>query len=270
MESAGSNDSLQILKQLDIEAELISEWNCCGAPPAHYKPSFFNKGVMPLRNLGFAQKSGYDFIYSSCRVCVNQLNSALSLINSNSMFERQAAYSLEPFGASLLKISDGSTGAVHIGDIIISPDVLEKLKNKAVKNLNGHSILLYPGCGQYNNTDNFIGFLNEMGAKVNVFDQCCGGEKVQNATPVYSKRVDNINDINSFFELINKTADETGSDYILTMCSMCESNLKYGMDLTDREYFAPVVGLIEFSGYLLGFQDCGNTIGIIKPEEARV
>ncbi|MDA8304723.1 MAG: heterodisulfide reductase-related iron-sulfur binding cluster [Deltaproteobacteria bacterium] len=256
------NKNLQdIFKQLGIEAGLISEWNCCGAPPSHYKPSFFNKVVMPLRNLGISQQKGDNFLYSGCQVCVKQVNDALKIINSDSMFENQAEYSLKPFNANLKKITNGSTGAVHLIDIITSPDISKNLSNNAARNLKGHSILLYTGCYRDNQKINILtNILNSFGASVNLYEECCGGEKLQNTTPVQSKRVENANDIDAFFKLINQKADETNSDYIVAVCSMCEKNIKEGIDLSDLDVFAPIIGLIEFIGFLFGMDGCGDLI----------
>ena len=266
------NKNLKVIfEQLGIEVELISEWNCCGAPPSHYKPSFFNKVVMPLRNLGISQKIGGDFLYSGCRVCVKQVNDALKIINSNSMFENQAEYSLKPFNANLKKITNGSTGAVHLIDIIARPDISKNLLNNAARKLKGHSILLYTGCyrdGQ--KIDILTNILNSFGASVNLYEECCGGEKLQNTTPVHSKRVENADSISTFFKLINQKADETDSDYIVTVCSMCEKNIKDGVELSDLDVFAPVIGLIEFIGFLFGMDGCGDLIINDETKEGKV
>ncbi len=250
-----------IFKLLDIEVELVSEWNCCGAPPSYYKPSFFNKVVMPLRNLGISQQKGDYFLYSGCQVCVKQINDALKIVNSNSMFENQAEYSLKPFNANLKKITNGSTGAFHLIDIITDSDVNKNLLNNITRSLKGHSILLYTGCYYDNQKINILKeILNSLGADVNLYGECCGGEKLQNTTPVHSKRIENVNNIGAFFKLINQKADETNSDYIVAICSMCEKNIKDGIELSDLDVFAPIIGLTEYIGFLFGLQGCGDLI----------
>ncbi|MCL4542237.1 MAG: heterodisulfide reductase-related iron-sulfur binding cluster [Deltaproteobacteria bacterium] len=250
-----------IFKLLDVEVEPVLEWNCCGAPPACYKPSFFNRVVMPLRNLGISQQKGGDFLYSGCQVCVKQINGALKIVNSNSMFENQAEYSLKPFNANLKKIKSGSTGAFHLIDIITDPDVNKNLLNNATRSLKGHSILLYTGCYHDNRRVGILKeILNSLGADVNLYGECCGGEKLQNTTPVHSKRIENIDNVGMFFKLINQKADETGSDYIVAICSMCEKNIKDGIGLSDLDIFAPIAGLMEYIGFLFGFPGCGDLI----------
>jgi hypothetical protein len=104
-------------------------------PPSHYKPDFFNKAVMPLRNLGLCQNGGENFLYSGCSVCVNQINESVKLINSDSMFRKQADYSLMPFNAMLKESDPSKTGAIHIIDIIADAATEDKLlKNRSVKN----------------------------------------------------------------------------------------------------------------------------------------
>jgi heterodisulfide reductase subunit B len=261
VDSQNKRQSEEILERLGFEARSVLEWNCCAAPPSHYKPDFFNKVVMPLRNLGMSQQKGGNFLYSGCQVCVRQINEAVKIINSDSMFKNQADYSLEPFNANLKETKAGSTGAVHLLDIIADPDTERRLFNNASKNINGSSILLYTGC--YHNNENinrFKNILNLLGAEVNLFGECCGGEKIRNTTPVRSKRIENINAVDGFFKLINKKADEIGSDYILAICSMCEKNISDGIDLSDLNIFAPIIGLTEFIGFLFGMDGCGDLI----------
>ena len=253
--------SHEILERLGFNVSSVSEWNCCGAPPSQYKPDFFNKVVMPLRNLGISQQKGGNFLYSGCQVCVKHINEAVKIINSDSMFKNQADYSLNPFNASLKETKPGSTGSIHLLDIITDPDIENVILNNISKNINNDSILFYTGC--YPNKENinrFKNILHNLGAKVSLFNECCGGEKLRNATPVHSKRMENANIIDRFFKLINQKADETGSDYILSICSMCEKNINDGIDLSDLNIFAPVIGLNEFTGFLLGIKGCGDLI----------
>lgn len=258
---SGNKNSETVFKLLGIEVELISEWNCCGAPPACYKPSFFNNVVMPLRNLGIAQQKGEYFLYSGCRVCVGQINDALKIVNSNPMFKRQADYSLEPFNASLKKVADGSTGAYHLIDVITRPDIIKNLTDNIKGNVEGHSILLYTGCYEDGQKINVLkDILSSLGATVNLYGECCGGERLQSATPVHSERVKNTGAIDTFFKTVNKKADETGSDYIVAICSMCEKNIEAGIEISDIDAFAPMIGLIEYIGFLLGLPDCGSLI----------
>ncbi len=248
----------------------VSEWNCCGAPPSHYKPDFFNKAVMPLRNLGLCQNEGENFLYSGCNVCVNQINNSVKLINSDSMFKKQADYSLKPFNAQLKEYDSSKTGAIHIIDIITDASAKDKILKSIPSKIKNSSILLYTGC--YNNDgkiESLTKILNILGAKVNIFKDCCGGEKLQNMTPVHSKRIENANISEKFFKLINKKADETNSDYIVAVCSMCEKNIEDGMKLSDLEVFAPVIGLVEFIGFILGVEGCGEILnhilcGVVK------
>ena len=262
VDSQNKRQSEDVLEKLGFEAGLVSEWNCCGAPPSHYKPDFFNKVVMPLRNLGISQQKGGNFLYSGCQVCVKQINEAVKIINSDSMFKNQADYSLEPFNANLKEAKVGSTGAVHLLDIVTGPDAESRLLNNSLKNIiSGDSILLYTGCYSYSeNINRFKNILNLLGAEVSLYGECCGGEKLRNTTPVHSKRIENANAVDEFFKLINKKADEAGSDYILAICSMCEKNISEGIDLSDLDIFAPIIGLTEFIGFLFGLQGCGDLI----------
>ena len=262
VDSQNKRQSEDVLEKLGFEAGLVSEWNCCGAPPSHYKPDFFNKVVMPLRNLGISQQKGGNFLYSGCQVCVKQINEAVKIINSDSMFKNQADYSLEPFNANLKEAKVGSTGAVHLLDIVTGPDAESRLLNNSLKNIiRGDSILLYTGCYSYSeNINRFKNILNLLGAEVSLYGECCGGEKLRNTTPVHSKRIENANAVDEFFKLINKKADEAGSDYILAICSMCEKNISEGIDLSDLDIFAPIIGLTEFIGFLFGLKGCGDFI----------
>ncbi len=250
-----------IFKELGLEIKPVSEWNCCGAPPSYYKPDFFNKAVMPLKNLGICQQKGDNFLYSGCQVCVKQINDAVKIINSEPMFQKQADYSLKPFNAGLKETKSGSTGAIHLLDAITDLEIESRIAGKAVRNLKGTSILLYTGCyPDAEKIDIFKKTLSNFGAEVALFKECCGGEKLQNTTPVHSKRIENVACADKFFKTINKEADDTNSDYILTLCSMCEKNIKDGIELSDLEIFAPVVGLTEFIGFLLGIKGNGDLI----------
>ena len=261
IDSQNKKKSEDIFKKLGLEIEPVSEWNCCAAPPSNYKPDFFNKVVMPLRNLGISQRKGGNFLYSGCQVCVRHINEAVKIINSDSMFKNQADYSLEPFNANLKETKAGSIGAVHLLDIIADPDTESRLLNNVSKNISGSSIMLYTGCYFDNeNINRFKNVLNLLGAKVSLYGECCGGGKLRNTTPVHSKRIENANAVDGFFKLINKKADETGSDYILTICSMCEKNINDGIELSDLDIFAPIIGLTEFIGFLFGLQGCGDLI----------
>ncbi len=252
-----------IFKALGVDIKLVSEWNCCGAPPSHYKPDFFNKVVMPLRNLGLCQQKGENYLYSGCAVCVNQINEALKLINSDSMFRNQADYSLEPFNAKLKETDVSKAGAFHLMDVITDTVVENRLLKAGTTKIKGNSILLYTGCYKDDvKIESFKKMLNILGAEINLYNECCGGEKLQNMTPVRSKRIENANAADKFFKLINKKADDVNSDYIVAICSMCEKNINDGLKLSDLDIFAPVIGLTEFIGYLLDIKGCGELLNL--------
>ena len=260
----------KIFELFDIEADFLEEWNCCGAAPGYYDHKFFNKVVMPLRNLGLAQSKGVKYLYTGCQVCSQSINKALDAVNKNSMYKNQIDYSLEPFKATLSDTDRGSTGAKHILDLIFSSNEINNLDNngnnnvsenktaenflkKIVRNLKDHSILLYIGC--YDNKENIeqlTKLLENLGARVSLYSECCGGEKRQNVTPVRNKRIENANSLGEFFKSINEKADETNSDYILTICSMCLQNLINAIEVSDLESFSPMVGFEDIVGYLAG------------------
>jgi Fe-S oxidoreductase len=113
--------------------------------------------------------------------------------------------------------------------------------------------LLYIGC--YDNKENIeqlTKLLENLGARVSLYSECCGGEKHQNVTPVRNKRIESANSLSEFFKSINKKANETNSDYILTICSMCLQNLINAIEVSDLESFAPMVGFEDIVGYLAG------------------
>jgi Fe-S oxidoreductase len=192
------------------------------------------------------------------------------------MFRKQADYSLKPFNAQLKEFEPLKTGAIHIIDIITDTATEDKLLKIVPSKIKGNSILLYTGC--YNDEariESLKKIFKIMGAEVNIFNDCCGGEKLQNMTPVHSKRIENANIADNFFKLINKKADETNSDYIVTICSMCEKNIDDGMKLSDLDIFAPVIGLVEFIGFILDIEGCGEILNNIlscgvKPENAKL
>jgi heterodisulfide reductase subunit B len=269
---AKNKNLYKIFEFLNIEADFLEEWNCCGAAPGYYDPKFFNKVVMPLRNLGLAQSKGVKYVYTGCQVCSKSINKALDTVNKNSMYKNQIDYSLQPFKAVLSDTDLNKTGAKHILDLIFSHNetnietndsielavenkTAESFLKKIVKDLQGHSILLYLGC--YDNQDNIIQltkFLENLGARVSAYSECCGGEKQQNVTPLKNKRVESANSLNEFFKLINQKANKTDSDYILTICSMCQQNLINAVDMSDLESFAPMVGFEELVAYLAGLE----------------
>ncbi|MHB1679592.1 MAG: heterodisulfide reductase-related iron-sulfur binding cluster [bacterium] len=258
----------KIFELFDVEADFLEEWNCCGAAPGYYDHKFFNKVVMPLRNLGLAQSKGAKYLYTGCQVCSKSINKALDAVNKNSMYKNQIDYSLEPFKATLSDTDQNKTGAKHILDLIFSSHEINDSDNnnyaaenktaanflkKTVRNLKDHSILLYIGC--YDNKENIeqlTKLLEDLGARVSLYSECCGGEKHQNVTPVRNKRIESANNLSEFFKSINKKANETNSDYILTICSMCRQNLINAVEVSDLESFAPMVGFEEIIGYLAG------------------
>ena len=261
----------KIFELFNIEADFLEEWNCCGAAPGYYDHKFFNKVVMPLRNLGLAQSKGAKYLYTGCQVCSQSINKALDTVNKNSMYKNQIDYSLEPFKATLSDTDRKNTGAKHILDLIFSSNEIndpndndknnyvaenrtaEFFLKKIVRNLKDHSILLYIGC--YDNKENIeqlTKLLENLGARVSLYSECCGGEKHQNVTPVRNKRIESANSLSEFFKSINKKANETNSDYILTICSMCLQNLINAIEVSDLESFAPMVGFEDIVGYLAG------------------
>ncbi len=250
---SGRYDHIGLFKVLGIAAELLEEWNCCGASPGFYDPKFFNKVVLPLRNLGLAQKQGLNIMYTGCAVCTKTINKALDVVNSTAIYKDQIDYSLKPFDAALKNINKDQTGARHFLDLLFDPEIKKNLLKNIVKDLNGQSILLYSGCySDAARIEDLKSMLVELGAKAELFSECCGGEKHQNVTPLRSKRIENANNLSAFFKSINLKADEAGFDYILTICSMCRQNIENGMDITDLETFAPAIGIEQFIGYLCG------------------
>jgi heterodisulfide reductase subunit B2 len=213
---------LPVLKHLGVELKEIDDWNCCGAT-ACMAVDEVKACVLAARNLGLAQKSGFNQIVAPCASCYLVLNKTRHYINEFPAMKEKVVQAL---AAVDLKY-DGDTPVRHPLDILINDVGLEAIKQKVTHPLKGLKVAPYYGCqivrpyatfDDQNNPTTMDRLIEALGATVVNYPlktKCCGGSLTGGAPGERNRCV---------FDLLTE-AENRGADCLATVCPLCQFNL---------------------------------------------
>lgn len=210
-----------VCDQLGIELEEVTDWNCCGATSAHCTNDKLSV-ALAARVLALAEKDNAKTLAVPCSACFQRLKVAEHRIREDKDFGVEIASLIEmPY--------TGSIEVLQIIQLLARPELIEKVKEKIKKPLEGLKTVCYYGCltvrpPKMTNVDDYedpqyMDVLMEAVGADNRFwsykTECCSAGLAMARSDV-TKRLSGI---------LLSMADEAGADCVVVSCPMCHANL---------------------------------------------
>jgi len=199
---------------LGVSLSELSDWNCCGASSAHFMD---DKLAVRLsaRNMAIAEETGRELLVP-CAACFQRLKHA-----DKELKEDAPRWIEQPY--------EGKAEIFHVNDFFDRPELLEAMKEKVVRPLEGLAGVAYYGClsqrppriTDAENPENPVAMddlMRLIGMEVRPWSyktDCCGASLTLTRTDVVHKLSGDL------FE----AAVEAGAECLVTDCPLCQSNL---------------------------------------------
>ena len=210
-----------VCEELGIELEEVADWNCCGATSAHCTNDKLSV-ALAARNLALAEKAESKTLVVPCSACFQRVKAAESRIREDEAFGVEMASLIEmPY--------TGSLEVLQIIQLLARPEMIEKIREKVKRPLEGLKTVCYYGCltvrppkitGVEDYEDPvFMDVLMEATGADNRFwsykTECCSAGLAMARSDV-TKRLSGT---------LLKMADEAGAECVVVSCPMCHANL---------------------------------------------
>jgi heterodisulfide reductase subunit B2 len=204
----------EVFAKLEVKLHEIPDWTCCGASSAHALGGEL-ADLLAARNLVLAQRDGRDLLVP-CAACYSRL--------------KFAEKSHDPSVRSALRTIDGDpVDVVHIHEFLARPALLELLREKVTRPLEGLKLVPYYGCltvrppkvvdsespEQPMALDKIIQTLGATAVPWSFKTDCCGGSFSLSKPEVVVKLSGDL----------MAAAKHAGADGFVTDCPMCQANL---------------------------------------------
>lgn len=248
------DDSIRgVLNLLDIQARELDDWTCCGASSAHCTDEELAFDLA-ARNLAIAEKSNRELLFP-CVACYSRFKSAENELKGNSKKLRFSYHGNVPIRYSL--------------DFFCNEPILNEVKNKLTKPLNGLKVVCYYGCltvrppkltgiREYENPLHMDRLMECLGAEPIQWSyktDCCGASLVMTRTDI----------VRRLGQRLLSMAKEAEVDCLVTGCSMCQANLDTRQEEFEKEtgekYNLPILYFSELMGLALGHKDVKKWLG---------
>ncbi len=222
-----------VTRKIGMDLVTIPDWNCCGATAAHTMNEMMAL-ALPARNLARAEADGGGMeIAVACAACYSRMQ-----------YSRHAVLTDEKKREEIEEIigmpCSGANPVVSFLEIFSRPEVMEAVRSKLVKNLNGLKVACYYGCltsrpsqiarpDDPENPMQMDGIVSLTGAVPVSWDfktECCGA----------SHQVDAPKAALPLIQRILNNAREHGADCIVTACPLCALNLDMRQSKVMEEY----------------------------------
>jgi len=230
-----------VCEALEIDLRELEDWNCCGSTSAHSMNAELAR-LLPARNLEIAGRAGLDLMIP-CAACYSR----------SKMAEMELAEAADGAGEGS---ANGQIRIDHILDVLAEAEVLEKIRGKVTRKLEGLKAVCYYGCltvrppkvtGARNpenpeSMDRLVELTGATAIPWSYKTDCCGASLTLTRSDVVLKLIDRL--------LV--MAQEAGAECVVVACSMCHANLdarqKEAAAQFGRDYGIPVLYISELLG----------------------
>jgi heterodisulfide reductase subunit B len=239
-----------IAPRLDLDLEVIEDWNCCGASSAH--ATNHDLGIaLAARNLALAKEQGLNQLVAPCAACYSRLSFARRALENDAERERM----------------DGIVGRTCSPDVDVL-NVLEvlverlpRIAEQATDALNGVRFACYYGCLLVKPND-VTGFDDpERPTAMERIVEAAGGAPVD--WPMATEccgagfsmaRTDSVLRLGRG---ILNAAQKARAAAVVVACPMCHSNLDFRQEAMARRGAPPlpVLFITQLVGLALGVGD---------------
>ncbi len=211
----------KVLETLDVEYNMLDDWNCCGATSAHALDHTLYLSLA-ARNLELAEKQGYNEILAPCAACYHRLASA------NFELEKDADL-LKRFNEKAGLNYQGKVKVRNVLDFLANVVGINRIASGVVNPLSDLKVASYYGClntriprmEAFDNIeyptsmDRTVQALGAEALDWSYKTECCGA----------SLFVSSESTANRLVSKILKDAVSRGADCITVACPMCHNNL---------------------------------------------
>lgn len=274
LESSGANFLVSLKpvgKALGMDFVEIEDWNCCGASISYVGANDLSIKVLNARNLALAEKlGGYDIV-APCSSCYIQMVKVNHEIQESETLAAQVNEILAEGGLHY----SGKVRVRHILDVLYNDIGTDRIKERAVKPLNGLKVAGYVGCqsvrpyGEYDSVERPViqdRILNALGAEAVPFPKkmrCCG-------SGIF------LTEMEHCMHLVKDILDDAldhGAKLVSTVCPMCAMNLENYQSRINKalgsHFDVPIVYLTQLMAVAFGMdmrKDAALDYNIIPPE----
>jgi heterodisulfide reductase subunit B len=236
-----------VAQMLGVELKELDDWSCCGASSAHCLDEELSI-ELPARNLWLLEKQESDLLVP-CAACYSRL--------------KKAHKELLESGESSYK---GRNRVSFILDFLARDDMIEKIRERVRRPLEGLNVVCYYGCltvrppgvtevSNYENPTHMDRIVEALGADVRPWSfktECCGSGLALARDDLVVRLSARILDM----------AKEAGAEAVVVACPMCHANLDGRQrDMTralGREYNVPVYYITELIGLAFKSDQAGS------------
>ena len=242
------HESIQgVSNLLDVRLHELADWTCCGASSAHCTDEALAM-ALPARNLAIAEKSGRELLVP-CVACYNRFKVVEREVKDHPEHSNIPCRGTIPIRYAL--------------DFFCEETLLDEMKRKRVKPLNGLKVVCYYGCltvrppkitaiKEYENPGHMDRLMELLGAEPLSWSyktDCCGASLVMTRTDIVRK----------LSQRLLSMAKEAEADCIVTGCPMCQANLDTRQQELRQEggekFHLPILYFTELMGIALGHRD---------------
>ncbi len=210
-----------VCDELGVELQEVDDWNCCGATSAHCTNDKLSV-ALAARVLALAEKADSKTLAVPCSACFQRLKAAEIRIREDEKLGVEMASLIEMPYAGTLEV-------LQIIQLLARPELMEKVKEKIQKPLEGLKTVCYYGCltvrppkvtevGDYEDPM-YMDTLMEIAGADNRFwsykTECCSAGLAMARSDV-TKRLSGT---------LLKMADEAEAEAVVVSCPMCHANL---------------------------------------------
>lgn len=207
---------------LGVELEELNDWSCCGATSAHCTNDKLSI-ALAARVLALAEKAESKTLAVPCSACFQRLKAAELRIGESEKLGVEIASLIEmPY--------TGTLEVLQIIQLLARPELVEKIKEKVKRPLEGLKTVCYYGCltvrppkvtqiGDYEDPMHMDALMEILGADNRFWSyktECCSGGLAMARSDV-TKRLTGI---------LLSMADEADAECIVVSCPMCHANLE--------------------------------------------
>jgi len=239
---------------LDLKLHELEDWTCCGASSAHCTDEKLALNLA-ARNLAIAEKTSTRDLLVPCVACYNRLKAVEKEVK-----EHPDAVQIP---------CQGNVPIRYALDFFCDGPVLEEVKKKRVKPLNGLKVVCYYGCltvrppkltgiEHYENPTHMDDLMEILGAEPIPWSyktDCCGASLVMTRTDI----------VRTLCGRLLSMATEAEADCLVTGCPMCQANLDTRQEEISKagggKFEIPVLYFTELMGLALGHQDAKKWFG---------
>jgi len=235
---------LPVMRHLGVELVELDDWNCCGAT-AYMSVDEAKAGVLAVRNLAIAEKTGPHDLLTPCSACYLVLNKTKHNVADFPEIRESVHRALRCANLTYT----GSTKVRHPLDILVHDVGLDVIKEKVVHPLKGLKVAPYYGCQvvrPYSTFDDAWNpttmdrLLATLGAEIVDYPlktKCCGGS-LTGTLPEAGLRMSYI---------LLKEAVRRGADVIATICPLCQFNMDAYQDQIERRWGPTRIATVYFT-----------------------